>query len=96
MIRKYSTLILLSLARTFQHHYNHHHLYHGEYLPLQVVVQGGQAEVGEEDEQQAKLEEQFRKVCRPYRHVVVRMCQVLLENNSLSVLDPHSTMHSGE
>ena len=55
-----------------------------------------QAEVGEENEQQAKLEEQFRKVCRPYRHVVVKMCQVLLENNSLSVLDPHSSMHSGE
>ena len=57
MIRKSSNFILLSLARTFQHHYNHNHLYHGEYLPLQVVVQGGQAEVGEEDEQQAKLEE---------------------------------------
>ena len=50
------------MVSTFQYHYNHHHLYqllrpHGEYLPLQVVVQGGQAEVGEEDEQQAELEE---------------------------------------
>ena len=56
----------------------------------------------EENKQQTKLEEKFRKVGRPYRHIAVMsshkyvVLSSLLENNPLSVLNPRSCLQSGQ